>query len=95
MIDNNESLPKGNIPDEEKFIDVKTENKIHQHLTDANDLISDDDIKNIRTDIGDQSEPSQGFSEEELIKAEKEEEQKLKDDDQNPIISSWNILDSK
>lgn len=93
MIDNNEPLFEGSIPDAEKFYDKKTENKIHHHLTDANDLISDDDIKNIRTDIGDQSEPSQGFSEEELKKAEREEKQKQKDEDENPIISSWNILD--
>ena len=94
MIDNKEPLSKNNIPEEEKFSDEKTENKIHHHLTDANDLISDDDIKNIRTDIGDPSEPSQGFSEAELKKAEREEKQKQKDEDENPIISSWNILDT-
>ena len=93
MIDNNEPLFEDNIPDKAKFSDEKTKNKIHHHLNNANDVISDDDIKNVRTDIEVQAEPSQGFSEEELKKAEEEEELKQKDDDDDqPIISSWNIL---
>ena len=94
MTDNNEPFSNENLPDKEKFADEKTESKIHRHLTDEKDEISDDDIKEVRTDIGVPSVPSQGFSEKELKKAEKEEEQKTKDDDDNPIISSWNILDS-
>lgn len=84
-----------NDPKPERFFDEKTENKVHQHLSDASDLISDEDIKEVRTDVGVTAEPSQGFSEEELKNPEKEEEQLKKkgDEDDHSIISSWNILD--
>jgi hypothetical protein len=35
-----------------KFLDVVTKRKINKHLSDINDVITEDDIKNVKTDIG-------------------------------------------
>ena len=90
MTNNNDPLSEELQPGKEKIIDEITENKVHNHLTDKNDMISDEDIKNIRTDLAETQ--TQGLSEEELKKAE-EEEQNKKDDD-HPYVSSYNILGS-
>ena len=37
---------------QEKFLDVVTKKKINKHLSDINDKITDEDIKNVKTDIG-------------------------------------------
>jgi hypothetical protein len=37
---------------QEKFLDVATKRKINKHLSDINDTITEDDIKNVKTDIG-------------------------------------------
>ncbi len=37
---------------QEKFLDVTTKRKINKHLSDINDTITDDDIRNVKTDIG-------------------------------------------
>lgn len=36
----------------EKFMDIITKTIITRHLSDINNKISDDDIKNVKTDIG-------------------------------------------
>ena len=36
---------------QEKFLDVATRRKIIKHLSDINDTITEDDIKNVKTDI--------------------------------------------
>ena len=94
MTNNNDPLSEELQPDKEKIVDEITENKVHNHLKDKNDFISDQDIKNIRTDLAETQ--TQGLSEEELKKAEEEEEKNKKDDDDNdhPYISSYNILGS-
>lgn len=33
------------------FLDILTRNKIHRHLTDINDVITEEDIRNIDTSI--------------------------------------------
>ena len=92
MTNNNDLDSEHSQPGQKKISDKITEDKVHHHLSDENDIISDDDIKNIRTDLVE--DQIQGLSEEELKKAEEEEEQNKKDDDDNdhPIISSYNIL---
>ena len=93
MTNNNDPLSEELQPAKEKIIDEITENKVHNHLTNKNDLISEQDIKNIRTDLAETQ--TQGLSEEELKKAEEEEENKKDDDnDDHPYISSYNILGS-
>lgn len=37
---------------QEKFLDVVTKKKINKHLSDIHDKITEDDIKNVKTDIG-------------------------------------------
>jgi len=37
---------------QEKFLDIATKRKINKHLSDINDTITEDDIKNVKTDIG-------------------------------------------
>ena len=94
MTNNNDLHSEDSPHGQKKISDKITENKIHQHLSDENDIISDDDIKNIRTDLVE--DQVQGLSEEELKKAEKEEAQNKKDEDENDndhsTISSYNIL---
>jgi len=36
---------------QEKFLDVETRRKINKHLSDITDTITEDDIKNVKTDI--------------------------------------------
>ena len=36
---------------QEKFLDIETKRKINKHLSDINDTITEDDIKNVKTDI--------------------------------------------
>ena len=95
MQNNNEQLFEESEPNKEKFSDEKTQNKVHQHLSDATDIISDEDIKSIRTDVG--KDQTQGLSEDELKNVEEKERQNKKDDDDDddhPFISSYNILGS-
>ena len=93
MTNNNDPLSEELQPAKEKIIDEITDNKVHNHLTDKNDLISEQDIKNIRTDLAETQ--TQGLSEEELKKAEEEKENKNDDDNEDhPYISSYNILGS-
>ncbi|MEO7264255.1 MAG: hypothetical protein ABIW38_05050 [Ferruginibacter sp.] len=60
--------------------DEITKNKIRKHLTDINDVISEDDIRNIKTDMGDNK-----------ISSDKEG----KEDGNNSaeIETVWNVLD--
>ena len=66
---------------QEKFHDKKTENKVRHHLSDANDLISEQDIKDVRTDVGETLKPSEKLSKEEIKKLEKEKNQHKNDNE--------------
>ena len=50
----NEKYPHFNAEyyNQEKFLDVVTKTKITKHLSDIHDKITEDDIKNVKTDIG-------------------------------------------
>lgn len=37
---------------QEKFLDVVTKKRINKHLSDINNKITEEDIKNVKTDIG-------------------------------------------
>lgn len=41
----------GNITNADDVSDKNTDRKIHRHLSDVNDVISEDDIKNVRTNF--------------------------------------------
>lgn len=75
-----------------KIFDEKTDKRIHEHLSNEKDEISEDDIRNIRTTIEEGEEVHQD-PENPII--ENPEHKKIKDD-LNPNVdnSSWDILDS-
>lgn len=62
------------------FSDENTKNKIRKHLTDINDVISEEDIRNIKTDMGDNKST--------VVKNEKEDGNNSSD-----IETVWNVLD--
>ncbi len=43
------SAPTNN-EDKIRFTDQSTDKRIHEHLSNANDIISEDDIRNVKTD---------------------------------------------
>ncbi len=78
-------MPQSNIypsvqPFPASFSDEITKNKIRKHLTDINDVISEDDIRNIKTDMGDNKISS--------VKEEKED-----GNNSAEIETVWNVLD--
>ena len=51
MSQNQKELSTSNKSLFQTLVDVSTKDKIRKHLSDVNDVITEDDIKNIRTDI--------------------------------------------
>ena len=82
---------------EETFLDAATHDKIRRHIADKNDIISEEDIRNIRTDIYNISsktsevdvEPANG-EEEKMSDTEKSESHENED----PITTPWDVLKS-
>ncbi|MBC7888121.1 MAG: hypothetical protein H7Z13_09530 [Ferruginibacter sp.] len=93
-------VPDQDVKNEEGFSDEKTDMKIHRHISDQNDQITDQDIENVRTDIGVESTESlvQNDLKEEPVDEKNdagdtgEEKDKAGEQDANPIITPWNIL---
>lgn len=87
-----------NNPDEEHDLppqDEVTKNKIDKHLSDINDTISEQDIKNINTSIS--TDPDALMKEHLHDKDEADEILKKKPDDDEPeqeAPTPWNILGS-
>lgn len=86
---------------EEKFSDEKTSQKIHQHLSDKNDVISEQDIENVRTDFNEESPAGAEQASSEETENEKNETGDKKETGENkdkqenpPLITPWNILDA-
>ena len=91
----------------EVFQDEATNKKIHQHLSDKTDVISEQDIENVRTDfpkaateeipsaVGN-TETLPGASEgvEDNDEPAKNEETEENKEDDHPIITPWNVLGS-
>ena len=88
------SLPETNPQSTEpsKPFDAQTDRRIHEHLSNEHDVISEDDIRNIKTSI----EGAEDESEDPKTPiVEYTGDSKLKDD-LNPHIDndSWDILDA-
>ncbi|MEO6330806.1 MAG: hypothetical protein ABIO55_17860 [Ginsengibacter sp.] len=89
---NKQPAPPENSP--EKFKDEATKNKINQHLSDINDTISEDDIKNIITDIS-----SSKLASDDIIETPEDKapatDKKVENgtDDKTDMPTSWNILE--
>ncbi|MEP7317811.1 MAG: hypothetical protein ABI921_03695 [Panacibacter sp.] len=83
-----------------RFIDKNTAKRVHEHLKNANDHISEDDIKNVKTDFSEtkenknllQPEPGEHSIEE---NDDTQNEEELKDNTDPGITTSWNILGGK
>ena len=72
--------------------DEATRNKIDKHLSDINDTISEEDIKNINTSTGHENEPAVSHAEPD---EENEIDEQSKDDDDEPnkeAPTPWEVL---
>lgn len=79
------------------FEDASTYEKVHRHLRDINDVISEDDIRNVRTDIFSSDRNPAGEKERALLLAISkdgidEEHMDVVYEEGKKITSSWNIV---
>ena len=80
--------------------DERTAKKIHEHLVNEEDKISDEDISNIKTDftvnpeipVKETNKPGTS-SKDEATAEEKLENEKIRDNTEPDVESSWNILE--
>lgn len=91
MAKNKRQEPSVNDDKREKFRDEVTKNKIDRHLRDINDSISDEDIKNIITDISSTPPIAKENTEGELL--DNDRPGNIKKDDKDDLPTSWNILE--
>ncbi len=88
-------LPR--LPDEERrrFKDQHTDERIHQHLNNLNDEITEDDIRNVRTDIGIDDIPvREPALPVENADADLIQKENMKDNTDPDVKTSWNMLES-
>lgn len=77
--------------------DEKTTMKVHQHLSDINDVISDQDIKNVNTDFNEEGakeleQKDSSGEEKNDNEDDKDKEEKKDKNEAIPIVTPWNIL---
>lgn len=93
MEQNKKSQPGLPDNDSREFSDDITKSKIDRHLHDIKDEISEEDIKNISTDI---SSTATARREEEIKKqpapAENKDKKKDEDEPKNEMPTSWDIM---
>jgi hypothetical protein len=76
--------------DEPIFSDEATKKKIDRHLSDINDKITDEDIRNVKTDVT----PNKAGSPTETLSGNDAEGNGKEDgNNSNSIQTPWNILD--
>jgi hypothetical protein len=77
------------------FHDEATNRKIHRHLSDKNDVISEEDIRNVRTDFTEITTASSTRASDEKEQVSKEDGEVVngKNDD-NSILTPWSVLGS-
>ncbi len=83
----------------DQYKDERTEKKIHEHLSNENDIITEEDIANAPVGPVNKEEVNQAEEsgqEKETIKEDKDkkEEDTLKDNTDPGIETSWNVLES-
>jgi hypothetical protein len=85
---------------EKKFSDPVTDKRVQEILENESDHVTEEDIKNIRTDVDNTSAVvTEDMRSAEEIKEDKDEEKRLdndiiKDDSDPEVDTSWNILGS-
>lgn len=83
-----------------RFIDKKTAKRVHEHLKNENDHISEEDIKNVKTDFN-ETEENKKLLQPESVEHSIEEtddlqnDEEIKDNGDPGIKTSWNILGGK
>lgn len=78
----------------ERYTDEVTQSKIHKHLTDINDTISAEDIKNVDTNISSANIPKAGSNEAEELSHDKNNKGDDSDDNhREQVPTTWNVLD--
>ena len=95
-------MPENNPGEQEKkrFNDLSTDKRIHEHLTNEDDIISEDDIRNVKTDATVLGESESGqpspLADDEVRDSEGDATTgKSKPDKNHPGMESpWNILDA-
>lgn len=93
------NLLNGESTEYKDLTDVKMQEKINKHMSDINDKITDEDIKNIRTDMYDEllrndtDEENTEPVKNELTEEEKDKEQEK--DESQKANSAWNILEDQ
>ena len=77
------------------FRDVQTRNKMERHMSDINDRITEEDIRNVKTDVTPNVQVNPGEDAEKMPPLHEEKGPKAKRDDPNDpdIQSPWNIID--
>ena len=83
----------------DQYKDERTEKKIHDHLNNENDVITEQDIANAPTGLVNKEEVAQQEDipaelKEELTGENKTAEDKVKDNTDPGIETSWNVLES-
>lgn len=90
-----------------RFIDEQTNKRIHEHLTNESDRVSEEDIRNVKTDFSYNSPDNGRPTDTERSRIGKEKGKKgkkkidenadtdqIKDNSDPEIETSWNILES-
>ena len=77
------------------FRDEKTKRKVEKHMSDINDRITEEDIRNVKTDVTPNMSVNPCDEEENIPSSNAESGKRSRIDDQNDpgIQTSWNILD--
>ena len=77
------------------FRDVRTQNKMNRHMSDMNDRITEEDIRNVKTDVTPNVQVNPDENAEKMPPLHEEKGLKaFRDDPNDPDIQSpWNIID--
>ena len=92
MEDNDKHQSNESEDNPEKYKDEITQSKIHKHLTDINDTISPQDIKNIDANIGSPDVPNSGNKETEELPPDETDKDDNDEDNREQLPTTWNIL---
>ena len=85
----------GEVIDYQNLTDEKTQQRINEHISNINDKITEDDIRNIRTDMYDELlKPANTEEKKDELTAEETDKEKEKKESQK-INSAWNIIEEE
>lgn len=80
-----------------RYVDTQTDKRMHEHMSNEDDEITEQDISNIKTDFDFDNPPvsveepgdESGESDDEKVL-----DKKVEDNDDSSIDTSWNVLDA-